>query len=258
MSDTWTIGELVERAADTLGPSAPRPNGRVRDVPNERLIRWYTTIGLLDPPLTRRGRVALYGRRHLLQLVAVKRRQAEGLSIAEIQAELTGATDGTLEGIARLPAPAAAPDHAADVSDPTPARPRFWAQRPAPAPVAAAPPVVTPSPMAPPASPSEAAAHTDAFVHAEGHAHADGFLHGVRLSPGVTLLIDGRAPSPGDVAALREAALPLLSVLRERHLSAPPATPPASGRFDDPATGNGAGHPGPVRSGPDPSEGMHP
>ncbi|GAA1272319.1 hypothetical protein GCM10009677_26760 [Sphaerisporangium rubeum] len=105
MSETWTIGELADRAAEALGPSTPRANGRVRDVPNERLIRWYTTIGLLDPPLTRRGRVALYGRRHLLQLVAVKRRQAEGLSIAAIQSELTGAPDSVLESLAHLPTP---------------------------------------------------------------------------------------------------------------------------------------------------------
>src|SRR5690606_40309537 len=71
----WTIGELAEHAARLLGPDG-QVSGRVRPVPNERLIRWYTTIGLLDPPIARRGRVALYGRRHLLQLVAIKRRQA--------------------------------------------------------------------------------------------------------------------------------------------------------------------------------------
>ncbi|MFD0889271.1 MerR family transcriptional regulator, partial [Streptosporangium algeriense] len=99
----WTIGELAERASAALSPTA-QLNGRVRDVPNERLIRWYATIGLLDPPTSRRGRVALYGRRHLLQLVAVKRRQAEGLTIAEIQAELAGASDQALEAVADLPA----------------------------------------------------------------------------------------------------------------------------------------------------------
>jgi DNA-binding transcriptional MerR regulator len=100
MSDTWTIGELAERAADALrGHSAPL-NGRVREVPSERLIRWYTTIGLVDPPLTRRGRIARYGRRHLLQLVAIKRLQAQGMSIADIQVALAGATDATLEATA--------------------------------------------------------------------------------------------------------------------------------------------------------------
>ncbi|MBT2228891.1 helix-turn-helix domain-containing protein [Nonomuraea sp. NEAU-A123] len=101
MSDTWTIRELAERAADALRAHAQPLNGRVRDVPGERLIRWYTTIGLVDPPLTRRGRIAQYGRRHLLQLVAIKRLQAAGRSIAEIQIALTGATDTTLEQTAR-------------------------------------------------------------------------------------------------------------------------------------------------------------
>ncbi|WP_262402522.1 helix-turn-helix domain-containing protein [Actinomadura sp. CNU-125] len=89
MDGTWTIGELADRATAALADhDSPPVNGRVRDLPNERLIRWYTTIGLIDPPLGRRGRTALYGRRHLLQLVAVKRRQATGRSIAEIQVEL--------------------------------------------------------------------------------------------------------------------------------------------------------------------------
>ncbi|MGI5325546.1 MerR family transcriptional regulator [Actinomadura nitritigenes] len=117
MDVTWTIGELAERAVAVLaaGESA-QVNGRVRDLPNERLIRWYTTIGLVDPPAGRRGRTALYGPRHLLQLVAVKRRQAAGRSIAEIQLELTAATDATLERIAALPP--GAMDSAAEVPFP--------------------------------------------------------------------------------------------------------------------------------------------
>ncbi|WP_405151856.1 helix-turn-helix domain-containing protein [Sphaerisporangium sp. NBC_01403] len=212
MSDTWTIGELAERAASTLRPSPQRPNGRVRDVPNERLIRWYTTIGLLDPPLTRRGRIALYGRRHLLQLIAVKRRQADGRSIADIQAELAGATDSTLEAIAQIPATAGPAPYdggpggspRADLDGRPAARPRFWAQRPAAeaAPMAAVP-----------ASPPGVQPGLD------GDAHSAGVVHGVRLAPGVTLLLEGRAAGPGDVAAIQEAAAPLLAVLRDRGLS---------------------------------------
>ncbi|MER6810927.1 MerR family transcriptional regulator [Spirillospora sp. NPDC000708] len=117
MDVTWTIGELAERAVAVLaaGESA-QVNGRVRDLPNERLIRWYTTIGLVDPPAGRRGRTALYGPRHLLQLVAVKRRQAAGRSIAEIQLELAAATDATLERIAALPP--GAMDSAAEMPSP--------------------------------------------------------------------------------------------------------------------------------------------
>ncbi|MEV4188552.1 MerR family transcriptional regulator, partial [Streptosporangium canum] len=135
----WTIGELAERAAAALPPTA-QLNGRVRDMPNERLIRWYATIGLLDPPSARRGRVAMYGRRHLLQLIAVKRRQADGRTIAEIQAELAGATDQTLESIARIPEPPA------EKAAPRAARPRFWAEPPAAASPTPAAPAATPEP----------------------------------------------------------------------------------------------------------------
>ncbi|NUR88334.1 MAG: MerR family transcriptional regulator, partial [Nonomuraea sp.] len=120
MSDTWTIGELAERAADELRAHAQPLNGRVRDVPGERLIRWYTTIGLLDPPLTRRGRIAQYGRRHLLQLVAIKRLQAAGRSIADIQTALAGATDATLEPLATLTTVLPPPPNAAPAPPPIP------------------------------------------------------------------------------------------------------------------------------------------
>jgi DNA-binding transcriptional MerR regulator len=196
VSDTWTIGELAEQAADLLG-SQPSLDGRVRDVPNERLIRWYTTIGLLDPPLARRGRIALYGPRHLLQLVATKRRQADGRSIADIQAELTGATDETLSAIAGIPGPHRVPSTqpvpAAAV--PTKTRERFWAAQPS--------------------SPAPAAR----------------VIHGVRLAAGVTLLLDGgRAPVPGDLPALVEAAAPLLEALAVRGLAPiePDPTPEGS------------------------------
>ncbi|GAA2383539.1 helix-turn-helix domain-containing protein [Nonomuraea africana] len=123
MSETWTIGELAERAAGLLRASGQQVNGRVREVPSERLIRWYATIGLLDPPLTRRGRVALYGRRHLLQLLAIKRMQAEGSSIAEIQIALAGATDTMLANAAHVHTthPPTATPGATDPSIPHPA-----------------------------------------------------------------------------------------------------------------------------------------
>ena len=90
-------------SAALAGPAYPgAPNGRVRDVPDRRTVRWYTTIGLVDRPAAMRGRTALYGTRHLLQVVAVKRLQARGLSIAEIQAELIGATDATLRRVAAI------------------------------------------------------------------------------------------------------------------------------------------------------------
>ena len=65
--ETWRIDELAERAAAALvGTDAPAASGRVTPVPDRRMLRYYTTLGLLDRPEVR-GRVAYYGRRHLLQ-----------------------------------------------------------------------------------------------------------------------------------------------------------------------------------------------
>ena len=108
-----TLGEAVRRALD--GEEAPA-NGQVRAVPDIRTIRYYTTLGLIDRPAELRGRTALYAPRHVLQLVAVKRLQAEGLSLADIQARLTGLPDSKLRRLARVDvsalsevAPASAP-----------------------------------------------------------------------------------------------------------------------------------------------------
>jgi DNA-binding transcriptional MerR regulator len=99
----WTIDELAARAADLLVAGGVRvANARAAPVPDRRMIRWYATIGLLDRPLRTGGRTARYGERHLLQLIAVKRRQAEGRSLAEIQAELAGTSDTALRRIAAL------------------------------------------------------------------------------------------------------------------------------------------------------------
>jgi DNA-binding transcriptional MerR regulator len=120
----WTLGELSDRVADALAVDYDgQPSGRVRELPNGRTIRWYTTIGLVDRPAGMHGRTAMYSRRHLLQLVAVKRLQAAGQALADIQGELVGATEETLERIAMVPASrsgrfwAAAPAAAADDDD---------------------------------------------------------------------------------------------------------------------------------------------
>jgi DNA-binding transcriptional MerR regulator len=237
MSETWTIGELAERAAAALAGEAGQGtgDGRIRAVPNERLIRWYTTIGLVDPPLARRGRVALYGRRHLMQLVAIKRRQAAGRSIAEIQAELAGATDAVLADIARIPpsalAPAArpaaavpgAPDDRAAGAAPRPVttpggdpgtpngpagrRDRFWARRSPAEPgtgrtgVPAAADGGAPAPpggvgIAPaPASPPFPPVLRTPGPDAVPYGVPEP-VPGLRLAPGVTLLLDTAARPP--------------------------------------------------------------
>jgi DNA-binding transcriptional MerR regulator len=183
MDVEWTIAELAERVAAAID-GVRAPNGRVTVRPDERMIRWYATIGLVDRPHGFRGRTALYGRRHLLQLAAIKRRQAEGRSLAEIQAELAGATDDALASVAEPGGTQAA-------------RPRFWLQRPGPAPVE-------------PAAMELAAAEPAA-------AESVDLLYAVPLHPAATLVLR-TAPDHDDLAALSAAARPLLDALDARGL----------------------------------------
>jgi DNA-binding transcriptional MerR regulator len=99
MSQRWTIQQLsavveqVLAAADYPG----QPSGRVREGPDLRTIRYYTTLGLLDKPAEMRGRRAFYSGRHALQLAAIKRLQARGMSLVELQQAVAGADDKQLQ-----------------------------------------------------------------------------------------------------------------------------------------------------------------
>jgi hypothetical protein len=225
----WTLDELAERVGAALAVDYPgQPSGRVRDVPDRRAIRWYTTIGLIDRPIAHRGRVALYGPRHLLQLVAVKRLQARGLPLVAIQQELAGATDAQLARVARLPALARAPNPARRAAAGPGRQAAFW-HRPPPAALAAAgaaAPVAPGSgdgstdPAAPePAVLAPAAAAPVARPPVPAATPPVASLRGVRLGEGATLLLEpGRELDTGDVLAIVEAAGPLLAALRARGL----------------------------------------
>jgi hypothetical protein len=200
---SWTLDELVRRVAVGLAdPAYPgAPNGRVRELPDRRVVRWYTTTGLVDRP-TMQGRTALYGTRQLLQVVAVKRRQAEGRSLAEIQAELAGATDETLRRVAAVPDELIVAESAGPQERPGPARAarraRFWADPPA-----AAEPVAN-----------------------GGGADTVTRLAAVSLPGGAFLMLPGRSddsgrPDDDDLHAIHAAARPLLELLAERGLLSP-------------------------------------
>lgn len=188
----WTLDELVRRIAAALaGPAYPgSPNGRVRDVPDRRAVRWYVTIGLVDRPAAMQGRTALYGTRHLLQIVAIKRRQAEGRSLAEIQAELAGATDRTLRRVAAVPDALLAEDSKSPSEDAI--RHRFWAEPPA------------------------AASSTTS----DGGSDSVTMLAAVRLAGGALVLLPRQSgrPDVDDISAIQAAARPLLDVLADRGL----------------------------------------
>jgi DNA-binding transcriptional MerR regulator len=205
----WTLDELAAQAALALAVDyAGQASGRVREVPDRRTIRYYTTLGLLDRPAEVRGRTALYGTRHLLQLVAIKRLQARGLSLAEVQAQLLGQTDAALRRLAQLPegaeaSPSSSSGPAEEAADRR--RSRFWAHPPAEAGGSAGP---------------------EAGPEEDGAAPAPKHLTGIPLGEGVTLLVEAARPLDNlDLAALHAAAAPLLKLLEARRLLGPGGSP---------------------------------
>lgn len=179
MSDLiGTLSHLADAALQQLATLPPPKNGQVRAIPDERTIRYYASIGLLDPPVAMRGRTALYGRRHLAQVVAIKRLQQVGKSLAEIQAmwpTLDADTLARMTGVQVAERPRRA------------AREAFWRRppeaeaetEPEPEAVAAAMTApaasVTPPPVPPP-TPRSAARELR-----------------LELAPGITLLLTGAA-----------------------------------------------------------------
>ena len=185
MAESWILSELVEQVASRIAALPAPKNGQVRAVPDQRTVRYYGTIGLLDKPLLR-GRTALYGARHLAQVIAIKRLQTMGRSLADIQAMWPTLDDEALarmSGVA-LPAKGRA------------ARTEFWKRAPAPAAI----------PSSAPAAPASAPVEVR-----------------VELAPNVVITIampeTGIALSSADVRAIRAAAAPLVAELAHRQLT---------------------------------------
>lgn len=197
MNDTtdnlWTISELAAEAATALSSAeVDQASGRVSEVPSTRTIRYYTTHGLLERPLDFRGRTALYGRRHLLQIVAIKRLQSRGTPLTEIQSRLVGASDEELEILAEVE-PSGPTDRGAAFLKSRRRGGDFWAQAPA--------------------EPSEGQGSSTL-----GRELA--VFPVVRLADGVALMLDGamRDLHPDDVEAISVAAEPLIKLLKSRNL----------------------------------------
>ncbi len=198
-----TISDLAAAVAKALEADfSGVDNGRVRDVPDLRAIRYYTTLGLLDRPAEMRGRVAYYGRRHLLQLVAIKRLQARGLSLAQVQEQLLGQSDRGLEQLAAIRTDVwpGASEPAGDQSRHSAKRSReldFWA-----------------------AAPERTSVESD--EEAGQPAATPEMLTLIPVGPGLRLGISADRPmTADDIAALHAAAEPLRQVLVQRRLVRP-------------------------------------
>jgi DNA-binding transcriptional MerR regulator len=119
--DDLTLDELVDAADKLLKVVAPKQTRyAVAERPDVRTIRYYTTRGLLPKPLSYDGGRARYGFAHLARLVAIKRMQAEHLTLEQIARALEGRSDDdVLPLLAPAPAPALA---TVPLPEPAPAR----------------------------------------------------------------------------------------------------------------------------------------
>ncbi|HMG23475.1 MAG TPA: MerR family transcriptional regulator [Kofleriaceae bacterium] len=204
MDALWTLPELVAEVATRIAALPAPRNGQVRAIPDERTVRYYVTLGLLDRPSEMRGRTALYGPRHAAQVVAIKRLQTMGRSLSDIQQLWSTLDDATLARMSGVALPAAGKPAV---------RAEFWKRAPV---QLAAEPAAPPAPaVAPPAPPAPFAPPAQAAVELR-----------IELAPQVVLslsVVDDRvAVSPADVRAIRAAAAPLLAELASRRLALHP------------------------------------
>lgn len=205
--ELWTLDELTARVALALSVDYDgQASGRVSDVPNARIVRYYTTLGLVDRPIAYDGRVALYTTRHLLQIVAIKRLQQVGTSLSDIQKGFLTLDEKALEDLAAAPAEATSVAPAMPRNRPAPRDQvvedkKFWNAAPAEAVIDT---VVT--------SRSAKSKH-------EEKPPLEGTLTGVSISGEAVLLAAfTRELDPTDLAAIRAAAAPLLEELERRGL----------------------------------------
>ncbi len=214
--ELWNLDELVAQVALGLsgGDYGGAASGRVRDLPDARAVRYYTTLGLLDRPVMQ-GRTAFYGVRHLRQIVAIKKLQSRGWPLARVQQELAGIDDGALKRIAELTAElevVASKESRA----PIPAAPRsrkagaFWTQPPAETETKDG--IFAAMPMSEPAAEAETGSAPTTNVPPAS-------MQGLKLGDHAMLLIQAaRALEAGDLDAITAAAAPLLALLEKRGL----------------------------------------
>jgi len=214
MDTLLTLPQFAEAAARAVEASGAQPDNRqAKAVPAARMVRYYTARGLLPRPGTR-GRALVYGRRHLLHLVAIKRLQGQGMTLDEIAQRLAGIAECDLEDLAAVP-DGAMPTNLGEV-DPVDAKGmsrtagRFWETA-----FVDATPFAddreTSTPKLTRVATRTKASRTSVAVQANSVVAK--MVIEVRLSDSVRLLVEGDPGAMPNMKALRAAAGPLLELL---------------------------------------------
>jgi DNA-binding transcriptional MerR regulator len=89
VNSEFTVEELALAVQDWCEEHHVLPaNGQAAEQISERNIRYYRTLGLLDPPMGNYTRT--FTEKHRLQLIAIRVYQAQGLPLRKIRDELYG------------------------------------------------------------------------------------------------------------------------------------------------------------------------
>jgi DNA-binding transcriptional MerR regulator len=92
------VAELAGEAARILTESGlAQERGTVSEVPDERTIRYYLAEGLIPAAEDKQGTASVFGYKHLLQLLVVKKLQSQHLPIRQIRDLVEGRTERELE-----------------------------------------------------------------------------------------------------------------------------------------------------------------
>lgn len=93
----WNARGLAAHVTALVDAAGVRPtNASARAAPSARSIRFYVANGLLERP-EGAGTAATYNYRHFLQLLAIKIRQREGITLDAIKREMKEVTGDALE-----------------------------------------------------------------------------------------------------------------------------------------------------------------
>ena len=93
----WNARGLAAHVTALVDAAGVRPtNASARAAPSARSIRFYVANGLLERP-EGAGTAATYNYRHFLQLLAIKIRQREGVTLDIIKREMKEVTGDALE-----------------------------------------------------------------------------------------------------------------------------------------------------------------
>jgi DNA-binding transcriptional MerR regulator len=93
----WNARGLAAHVTALVDAAGVRPtNASARAAPSARSIRFYVAGGLLERP-EGTGTAATYNYRHFLQLLAIKIRQREGVTLEDIKKEMREVSGDALE-----------------------------------------------------------------------------------------------------------------------------------------------------------------